>query len=150
MAMSTDEELLKYQPDILEYGINEYTTEHERAREDIIRKLRSQWWNKAKSSPHFEGSSLYAELDDTKLNEAQFTRCAVYLVLAEYVLPQLTKWNANGDEDKFQVMMKHYKTKFNEEFAQILLDGVDYDFDNDGTVQDNERETFQVQNRLFR
>ena len=78
-------------------------------------------------------------MDETKLTEAQFTRVAVFRVLAEYALPQLTKWNADGDEDKFQVMMKHYQNRYKTEFAELLLDGIEYDFDDDGTVQDDER-----------
>ena len=139
MAMSTDADLLKYQPEILNYGIDEFTDEHAKARADVLRKLRSEWWNKAKSYNAFPGNSKYAEMDETKLTESQFNRVAVFRVLSEYVLPQLTKWNTEGDEDKFQVMMTHYQKRYMTEFAEILLDGVEYDFDNDGTVQDDER-----------
>lgn len=149
MAMSTDADLLKYQPDILNYGIDEFTDEHNKAREDILRRLRNEWWGRAKIYNQFNGNSRYAELDADKLAESQFTRCAVYRVLAEYALPQLTKWNASGDEDKFQVMMNHYHKKYNEEFTAILMDGVEYDFDDDGTVQDDERDSFDTQ-RLYR
>lgn len=149
MAMSTDADLLKYQPDILTYGIDEFTDEHSKAREDILRKLRNEWWGRAKTYNQFNGNSRYAELDADKLTESQFTRCAVYRVLSEYALPQLTKWNAVGDEDKFQVMMNHYHKKFEQEFADILMDGVEYDFDDDGTVQDDERDSFDTL-RLYR
>lgn len=139
MAMSTDDDLLKYQPEILNYGIDEFTDEHAKAREDVLRKLRSEWWNKAKTYNAFPGNSKYAEMDETKLTESQFARVAVFRVLSEYALPQLTKWNADGDEDKFQVMMEHYAKRYKTEFAEILLDGVEYDFDADGTIQDDER-----------
>jgi Zn/Cd-binding protein ZinT len=139
MAMSTDDDLLKYQPEILNYGIDEFTEEHAKARADILRKLRSEWWNKAKTYNAFPGNSKYAEMDETKLTESQFNRVAVFRVLSEYVLPQLTKWNNENEEDKFQVMMKHYEKRYKTEFAEILLDGVEYDFDGDGTVQDDER-----------
>lgn len=147
--MSTDADLLKYQPDILGYGIDEFTNEHAKARDDILRRLRNEWWGRAKTYNQFNGNSRYAELDADKLTESQFTRCAVYRVLAEYALPQLTKWNATGDEDKFQVMMAHYHKKYDEEFNAILLDGIEYDFDDDGTVQDDERDAIDTQ-RLFR
>ena len=88
-------------------------------------------------------------MDETKLTESQFTRCAVYRVLSEYALPQLTKWNAEGDEDKFQVMMAHYKKKYEEEFNSILRDGVEYDFDGDGTVEVGEEQPFHTR-RLVR
>lgn len=139
MAMSTDDDLIKYQSDILDYGIDEFTDEHAKAQLDIERRLRNEWWGRSKTYNSFNGNSKFAELDTSKLTESQFTRCAVYRVLSEYALPQLTKWNASGDEDKFQVMMNHYHKKYNEEFVAILHDGVEYDFDDDGTVQDDER-----------
>ena len=86
---------------------------------------------------------------ESKLTESQFTRCAVYRVLSEYALPQLTKWNADGEEDKFQVMMDHYDRKYNEEFDSILRDGVEYDFDGDSTVQSDEKQPFHTR-RLVR
>ena len=147
--MSTDDDLIKYQPDILNYGIDEFTDEHTKAREDVLRKLRSEWWNKAKTYNAFPGNSKYAEMDETKLTEAQFTRVAVFRVLAEYALPQLTKWNADGDEDKFQVMMKHYRKKYDEEFNSVLRDGVEYDFNNDDTVTESEKQPFHTR-RLVR
>ena len=141
MAMSTDSDLMVYQPEILQYGIDEFTSEHAKAEADILRKVRDEWWPKAP----YTGT----ELDSTRLTESQFTRCAVYRVLSEYALPQLTKWNAEGDEDKFQVMMPHYKKKYEEEFNSILRDGVEYDFDGDGTVEVGEEQPFHTR-RLVR
>lgn len=145
MAMSTDADLIEYQPDILNYGIDEFTDYHAKAREDILRRLRTEWWVRGKNFKVELGSvrTTYAlEMDDTRLDETQFTKCAVYLVLSEYALPQLTKWNATGDEDKFQVMMMHYRKKYDAEFNQILQDGVRYDYDQDGTVEDIEKQPF--------
>jgi hypothetical protein len=145
MAMSTDDNLIEYQPDILDYGIDEFTDYHDKARDDILRRLRTEWWVRGKNFKVELGSvrTTYAlEMDDTKLDETQFTKCAVYLVLCEYVLPQLTKWNATGDEDKFQVMMNHYRKKYDAEFNQILQDGVRYDYDSDGNIEDIEKQPF--------
>jgi hypothetical protein len=151
MAMSSDADLIKYQPDILTYGIDEFTDEHAKARDDILRKLREEWWVRSRNVTNYDISrSLPSlEMDNSKLTESQFTRCAVYRVLSEYALPMLTKWNAEGNEDKFQVMMMHYRKKYDEEFNAILRDGVDYDFDNDGTVEDTEKQPFHTR-RIIR
>ena len=95
MAMSTDADLIKYQPDILTFGIDEFTDEHAKARDDILRKLRDEWWVRSRNVTNYDISrSLPSlEMDDSKLTESQFERCAVYRVLSEYALPQLTKWN---------------------------------------------------------
>ena len=149
MAMSTDSDLMVYQPEILQYGIDEFAGEHAKAEADILRKVRDEWWPKAPYTGLADSPNTGNEMDASKLTESQFTRCAVYRVLSEYALPQLTKWNAEGDEDKFQVMMKHYKKKYNEEFESILRDGVEYDFDGDGTVEVGEEQPFHTR-RLVR
>jgi uncharacterized Rmd1/YagE family protein len=151
MAMSTDADLIKYQPDILTFGIDEFTDEHAKARDDILRKLRDEWWVRSRNVTNYDISrSLPSlEMDDARLTESQFERCAVYRVLSEYALPQLTKWNNEGSEDRFQVMMMHYRKKYNEEFNSILRDGVLYDFDNDGTVEQTEKQPFHTR-RIIR
>ena len=152
MVMSTDDNLIEYQPDILEYGIDDFDSYHTKAREDILRRLRTEWWVRGKNFKVDTGSvrTTYSlEMDDTKLDDTQFTRCACYRVLSEYALPQLTKWNASGDEDKFQVMMMHYRKKYEEEFNSILQDGVEYDFNNDDTVSQSEKQPFHTR-RLVR
>ena len=148
MAMSTDSDLMVYQPEILQYGIDEFTGEHAKAKADILRRVRDEWWSRAKHS-YTNTTNNINDMDETKLTESLFTRCAVYRGLSEYALPQLTKWNAEGDEDKFQVMMSHYKKKYNEEFESILRDGVEYDFDGDGTVEVGEEQPFHTR-RLVR
>lgn len=144
--MSTDDNLLEYQADILDFGIDDFDAYHTKAREDILRKLRSEWWVRSRNMTNFDISrSLPSlEMDTTRLTESQFTRCAVYRVLSEYALPQLTKWNSDGDEDKFQIMMMHYRKKYDEEFTAILLDGVEYDYNNDNTVTESEKQPFHT------
>jgi uncharacterized Rmd1/YagE family protein len=151
MAMSTDADLIKYQPDILTFGIDEFTDEHAKARDDILRKLRDEWWVRSRNVTNYDISrSLPSlEMDDSKLTESQFERCAVYRVLSEYALPQLTKWNNEGSEDRFQVMMMHYRKRYDEEFNSILRDGVLYDFDGDGTVEQTEKQPFHTR-RIIR
>ena len=151
MAMSTDDNLIEYQADILEYGIDDFDSYHAKAREDILRRLRDEWWVRSRNMTNFDISrSLPSlEMDADRLTESQFTRCAVYRVLSEYALPQLTKWNASGDEDKFQVMMMHYRKKYDEEFNSVLRDGVEYDFNNDDTVSQTEKQPFHTR-RLVR
>lgn len=150
MAMSTDDNLIEYQADILDYGIDDFESYHAKAREDILRKLRAEWWVRSRNMTNFDISrSLPSlEMDADRLTESQFTRCACYRVLSEYALPQLTKWNASGDEDKFQVMMMHYRKKYEEEFNSILQDGVEYDFNNDDTVSQSEKQPFHTRRMI--
>jgi len=141
MAMSTDADVLAYEPDILEYGIQSFSTEHSKTRADILRILRIDWWPRhrnviGKYAINIIDTNL--EMDDSKVTESQFTRAAVYHVLAYYILPKLTKFTPEGDV--FREKMEYYRARFNEEIDYILKDGVEYDFDADGVVEDTEKQ----------
>jgi hypothetical protein len=127
MAFSTDANLVDLIPDILSLGITQFTDEHPKAQSDIERELRIKWWPK---------KGIAGEMDNTKLTDAQFTRCASYLVLWSYALPQLTNW---VNDDRFMHMITFYRARYGEELDAILKDGVEYDTDGDSTVQDDEK-----------
>lgn len=129
MAFSTDSDLITLVPDILELGITSFSTEHAKAESDIVRELRIHWWNKK----NIEGDIVTAYLTDS-----QFTRCSAYLVLWKYALPQLTNW---VEGDRYQSMITFYKSRYGEELEAILRDGVEYDADNDGTIEQTEKKT---------
>lgn len=127
MAFSTDANLLDYVPDILELGIDSFNREHARAKADIERELRINWWDK---------KGLSGEMNPAYLTNSQFTRCSAYLVLWKYALPQLTNW---VEDDRFQNMMDFYKARYGEELESILRDGIEYDADNDSVVTQEEK-----------
>lgn len=128
MAFSNDADLMAIVPDILNLGIDNFSTEHARAQADIERKIRADWWDKRGYS---------GELDATKLTDSQWTRCAVYLVLWKYALPQLTNW---VDNDRFLGMIDFYKARYGEEVEAVFRDGVEYDADGDSTITNKEKE----------
>jgi len=137
MAFSTDADLVDLVPDILQLGITAFTDEHSKAQADIERELRIKWWPR---------KGIAGEMDDSKLTDDQFTRCASYLVLWRYALPQLTNW---VDGDRFTSMIDFYKSRYGEELQDILSDGVEYDADGDAVIQDDEKNAFSP-NRLTR
>ena len=129
MAFSTDTDLQDLVPDILQLGIDSFTAEHTKAQNDILRDLRIEWWDK---------KGLSGELNSAYLTGSQFTRCASYLVLWKYALPQLTNW---VDGDRFQSMITFYKSRYGEELESILRDGIEYDADNDSVVTEDEKKS---------
>lgn len=129
MAFSSDKDLQNLVPDILQLGIDTFSDEHDRAQSDIIRELRIGWWDK---------KGLSGELNSAHLTDSQFTRCASYLVLWKYALPQLTNW---VDGDRFQSMIAFYKSRYGEELDSILRDGIEYDADNDSVVTEDEKKS---------
>ena len=137
---ATDTDLLEYEPTIKEFGIIDFSDLHTKTTDDINRLLRIEWW--AKVSRSYSSRNLFAttnlEMDTTKIEASQFKRAAVFHCLAYYILPRLTQHGA--EPDRFRMMIDFYKSKFREEFDLILQDGVEYDFDNDGTVEDSEKQ----------
>lgn len=127
MAFSTDSDLTDLQPDILSLGIAAFTDEHTKAYNDIIRELEAKWWAK---------KNLGGDLDVTLLTDSQLTLASAYLVLWKYALPQLTNW---VDGDRFQNMIEFYRNRYNEEFAAVMAVGIEYDANNDGTVETGEK-----------
>ena len=128
MAYSSDADLLKLIPDILDLGIDSFLLEHSKAEADIQRELRIKWWPR---------KNISGEMDNTKLTATQFTTVSAYLVLWRYALPQLTNWT---EGDRFGNMIEFYKARYGEELESVLADGVDYDADGDGNVKEDEKQ----------
>jgi len=129
MAFSTDTDLVDLIPDILSLGISSFADDHAKAQADIERELRIKWWDK---------KGLSGEMNADYLSDSQFTRCASYLVLWRYALPQLTNW---VDGDRFQNMIGFYKARYGEELESILRDGIEYDDDNNSVIDNDEKQS---------
>jgi hypothetical protein len=62
-------------------------------------------------------------------------------------MPRLSTFSPDGDV--FREKMVHYKEKFATEFQEILKDGVEYDYDSSGTIENSEKQATHF-NRLVR
>jgi hypothetical protein len=138
MSFATDSDVIEYVPDLHEYGIQDFSADHAKTQEDILRRLRIEWWPRLQPWKYdIRYVNNAPEMDSTLLTDTQFTRTAVFHVLAYYILPKLAKFDPDGD--RFENMMKHYKSRFEEEFNLVLKDGVEYDLNNDNTVGISEK-----------
>jgi predicted SprT family Zn-dependent metalloprotease len=148
-TFATDSNLKEYEAQIDEYGITDFSAMHTKTYNDILRLLRIEWWPRvSKSSPntrYFNTADI--EMDPSKLTNSQFVRAAVFHTLGYYIFAQLTQHGP--DEDRFSVLEQYYKSRFREEFDLVLQDGIEYDFDGDGTVIDSEKQSVHY-NRLVR
>jgi len=139
MTMLTITDIQEYVPDVLEYGITDFTDEIAKTEQDIYRQLRIRWWPTWKSNRYdIVVRGIAVEMDAALLTVSQFTRAAVYLCMADHILPKLSKFQPEGD--KFKEMMQHFTTQFEREFQLVLQDGVEYDYNDDGTVEAGERQ----------
>jgi hypothetical protein len=141
MTMSTDADIQEYFPDLYDYGIQDFSDYHEKTRQDIFRRLRIEWWPTKSRALKYNIAVVATdpEMDETLLTESQFKRAAVFHCLAYYILPQLNKFEPDGD--RFGEMMKYYKARFEEEFDLVVRDGVEYDSNNDNVLSDGEKAT---------
>ncbi len=130
MAFSTDTDLQTIVPDIFDLGIETFIDEHAKAEADIKREIRKTWWPR---------TGKQGEMDDTLLTDSQWTRASAYLVLWKYALPQLTNW---VDGDRFREMITFYRDLYSQELAAVFADGVEYDFDEDGSIADDEQDIY--------
>jgi hypothetical protein len=142
MAFAARTDLITYQPDIGDMGLStgQLDTYVTQAIADVQRDIRNKWWSVYHSNQSRNRS--YAggiEIDLTLLTDSQWTRATVYRCLGYYVCPSLTKFNATGDEDRFQQMGIFYRERYEDEFADILRDGVEYDANDDSTISDAEK-----------
>lgn len=127
MAYSTDSDLQMILPDILDFGISSFVEEHAKAEADINRELRINWWTR---------TGRTGDMDTDLLTASQFSKASAYLVLWKYALTQLTNWVSG---DRFMNQINYYKDRYNEEMERIFADGVEYDFNEDGVVSEDEK-----------
>jgi len=147
-TFATDSDILEYEPDIKNYGIQDFTSLHEKTYDDLIRLLNIRWWPTANyATRDISVVGVNTKLSPSRLDTTQFTRAAVYHVLYEYIYPRLSTFEVEGDV--FREKMMYYKQKFNEEFDAILQLGVAYDLDSSGTFSDAEKQSF-YSGRLIR
>jgi len=143
--------LQKIQPDILGFGITDFGDQLQLAENDVLRQIRAEWWERYRHQVRYKDITKVTsvEMTDSKLTDSQWIYAVVYKTLAYYIFPQLTKWRNDTEKDSFQVQIDFYKDRYNEEFQQVLKDGVEYDEDGGGTISDSEKETMHT-NRLVR
>ena len=127
MAFSQDSDLVALVPDILDFGITSFSTEHAKAQTDLTRTIRNEWWYK---------KGIKGEMVASYLTDSQWTRCNAYLVLWKFALPQLTNW---VQDDRFLNMITFYQQRYHEELSAVFADGVEYDDDNSGSIEDDEK-----------
>lgn len=145
---ANDDNLIEYEPQIKEFGIQDFSDLHQKTFDDIVRLLNIEWFPTAEYGK-YDISIIGAKtkLSPSRLTTSQFTRAACYHVLAMYVYPRLSTFDPQSDV--FMEKMKYYKEKFREEFDFILKVGVEYDIDSSGTITDSERQPFNF-GRLVR
>ena len=133
-------DITEYEPDILSFGIPDFTDEISRAQQDVFRDLRIKWWPTQQIGLYDLKyiSTGQNEPDDDLYTASQLTRAACYQALGFHIYPKLAKFDEAVDI--FERKMEFYRREYEREMDLVLRDGVEYDLDSSGTVDDAERE----------
>jgi hypothetical protein len=140
MLSITIDDIKKYEPNILDYGIDSFETDISEGAEDVTRDIRIKWWPTYSNTTKYDISVLDGrlEMDDGKLTASQWTRAVVYYTLGYRIMPKLSTFNA--ETDIFERKFDFYRKEYSREFEKVVLDGVEYDLDSSGTIQNSEKE----------
>ena len=138
MAFATNDDIVDIRPGIFDHGVEDWTVELNKAEADIILKIRADWFNKRYSRDDW---------DATLLTNTQWTTATIYRALAYYILPKLTQWRV--DSDAFQEQIEFYQARYAEEMGAQFDFGIEYDYNEDTVVTDNEVNAMG-QNRIWR
>jgi len=138
MSYATLDDLLQVEPTITDYGVLDWDAELARSEIEVNRILQVRWflaYQKTQASSVTFNAAL--------LTETQWTQATVYHALAFHICPKLSKFETQGNEDKFQVMMNYYQGRFEHEMDLCLRLGVEYDVNDNNTVTTAEKQSLQ-------
>lgn len=115
-----------------------------RATERVLTKIRSSaWWqsyyvNRSTGTSFNTVADIPAvDPDKIKSRANDFTDLCIYTALAEYILPLVADF---GNEDSAErKKMGYYNQRAEALFGELITAGDWYDFDDDGTIQSDEK-----------
>lgn len=133
---ASNNDLINAVPGIEDHNHGDWTNELALGENDVVRKIKSDWWNKNMTSTRVLTQWPSSSFDPDLLTPSQWNLATIYLTMYRYILPKLTTWRVEGDA--FSQQISHYREMFIIEFEEILSSGVEYDFDRSGTVTSDE------------
>jgi len=132
MSYATLDDLLQVEPTITDYGVLDWDAELARSETEVNRIIQVRWFQQY--SRLHNNVAFNAAL----LTPSQWTQATVYHALAYHICPKLSKFETQGNEDKFQVMMDYYAKRFEHEMDLCLRLGVEYDLNDNNTIDSGE------------
>ena len=141
--LTKDQDIFDWEPDLS--GATKIADKvdqlHISASEDVNRDIRSKWWAKvvrqneivAKPGEVGETTTPVSSFDPNKLDLTQVKNLAVYRLLGWYIWPLLDEHNS---DNTFPIKRSnHWKKRYSDEFAELLKDGIAYDWNDSGTAE---------------
>lgn len=133
MSYCVDSDLLKYRPNILSLGVDSWEDQREEAYGMINRVLLTRWYRKV--APEMGYDPNVTIFDPTQIKEGSLTRLEAFKTLE---LAYMILMKDSPEADGFERNMKTFRDKYNEELELVLAQGLDYDWSDSGTFDDDE------------
>lgn len=140
-----DADLINIRPNILELGVASWDTQSIDAFDIINRTLIAKWYKNV-ALEHDIIDWRTTPFDPDRVDEEQVKRMACYKTL-ELAYMHLMKDSSTADG--FERETDFFRDRYNEELTIILGLGVNYDWDADDTISDDEKYEPQIR-RLVR
>jgi hypothetical protein len=140
ITLATISDVEAYEPDITSFGIPDFDAELTQAQNDVFRDLRIRYWP-TRQQALYDIKVLttgQSEPDEDLYTASQLTRACVYQALGFHIYPKLAKFEP--EQDLFERKMEFYRTEYERELDLVLRDGVEYDADSSGVVDNSEKE----------
>lgn len=132
----TNDDLVSLRPNILLLGVADWGTEITEATTMINRAIETRWYRQACREYSLDYRE-YAFDADLLLNAAeQLTRLCTYKAL-QLAYQKLQK--DSPEADAFERQAKNYSKLYTTELADVLAQGLDYDWDDSGAIGDTEK-----------
>jgi len=119
-----------------------------RATERILTKLRSSdWWKsyyiRRSNAITFTTVADVPALDPNRIIARQndFTDLCVYTALSDFILPSIADFSKEDSAERQK--MGYYTQRADELFGELITAGDWYDFDDDATIESNEKQPGQ-------
>lgn len=129
----TDDDLLKYRPNIMDLGVDDWSEQRAEAYRLINRVITARWYRTA--APEMGFDPRVTVFDSTKVRADTFKALEAFKTLE---LAYTTLKKDGHEEDGFERAEKSFRKKYNEELELILAAGIDYDWDDSGTMLETE------------
>ena len=134
MPYSDDQDLEKVQFEILREGTQSWSSQHIEAELIINREIKNNWFK-----PLAGSFSHTDEFDERKLlnTKHKLVRASVYKVLE---LAYLSLMNQIDEAANFSSKTKFFRGLYEEEISNVISDGLSYDWDGSGDIDQSETE----------
>jgi len=133
MTYCTDSDLVKYRPNILNLGVNDWSTQREEAYSVINRVISTRWYRKVAPEMGYDPNTTL--FDPTQIREGTLTRLEAFKALE---LVYMYEMKDSPEADGFERNMKTFRDRYNEELELVLSTGIDYDWSDSGSFDDDE------------